>query len=294
MRSRSASDLLVASTNDEAETLPAPQVAHRGMPAAEILPGSQTTSNDEGARGVSEGVSSAVPFALLDTHADAGHLAANSLPSDTAEANQGFWQHQRHRNVASGYQCGPGYRPPYRPTDRQRFHDSGRYVRPGGIGPDAKRNNQPGQSDADAFRGARYGDVVGPCCSMVSLDTGVVTSTLAASTAGLAFLENAVTGSPITNSGVGSGGATAAQVRAALDESGLSVNGSGIKVGVLSDSFNNLGGAAADEAKWCPTIDGFQALKRSCFGRHRRRPGDAANHPRHRARREPRLLHRFQ
>jgi hypothetical protein len=28
----------------------------------------------------------------------------------------------------------------------------------------------------------------------------------------------------------------------------LSVNGSGIKVGVLSDSFNDLGGAAADEA----------------------------------------------
>jgi len=34
----------------------------------------------------------------------------------------------------------------------------------------------------------------------------------------------------------------------ALDESGLSVNGIGIRVGVLSDSFNDLGGAAADEA----------------------------------------------
>ena len=34
----------------------------------------------------------------------------------------------------------------------------------------------------------------------------------------------------------------------ALDDSGLSVNGSGITVGVLSDSFNDLGGAAADEA----------------------------------------------
>ena len=52
---------------------------------------------------------------------------------------------------------------------------------------------------------------------------------------------------PITDSGIGAGGATAAQVQQALDDSGLSVNGSGIKVGVLSDSFNDLGGAAAAE-----------------------------------------------
>ena len=53
---------------------------------------------------------------------------------------------------------------------------------------------------------------------------------------------------PVTESAVGADGATGAQVRAALDDSGLNVNGSGIRVGVLSDSFNNLGGAAADEA----------------------------------------------
>ena len=57
-----------------------------------------------------------------------------------------------------------------------------------------------------------------------------------------------ITNAAITDAGVGSGGATAAQVQQALDESGLSVNGAGIKVGVLSDSFNDLGGAAADEA----------------------------------------------
>ena len=51
-----------------------------------------------------------------------------------------------------------------------------------------------------------------------------------------------------TNSSVASSGATPAQIKQALDESGLSVNGAGIKVGVLSDSFNDLGGAAADEA----------------------------------------------
>jgi Subtilase family len=63
-------------------------------------------------------------------------------------------------------------------------------------------------------------------------------------------LANPASGSidPVANSAIGSGGATAAQVQKALDESGLSVNGSGIKVGVISDSFNNLGGAAADEA----------------------------------------------
>jgi hypothetical protein len=65
-----------------------------------------------------------------------------------------------------------------------------------------------------------------------------------------------------TNSQVGSGGATAAQVQQALDESGLSVNGSGIKVGVLSDSFNDLGGAAADEASGAlPSASHIQVLK---------------------------------
>ena len=69
--------------------------------------------------------------------------------------------------------------------------------------------------------------------------------------ADLASLANPVAGSfgaPITDASIGSNGATAAQVQQALDESGLSVNGSGIRVGVLSDSFNDLGGAAADEA----------------------------------------------
>jgi VCBS repeat-containing protein len=67
----------------------------------------------------------------------------------------------------------------------------------------------------------------------------------------LAWLANPAAGSSgasITNASIGDDGATAAQVQQALDESGLSVNGSGIRVGVLSDSFNDLGGAAADEA----------------------------------------------
>jgi subtilase family serine protease len=51
-----------------------------------------------------------------------------------------------------------------------------------------------------------------------------------------------------TDASVGSHGATAAQVQQALDESGFNANGGGIKVGVLSDSFNDLGGYANDEA----------------------------------------------
>src|SRR5579872_1556378 len=77
----------------------------------------------------------------------------------------------------------------------------------------------------------------------------------------LALLDNPGPGAAVTNSAVGSGGATAAQVQQALDESGLSVNGSGIKVGVLSDSFNDLGGAAADEADGAlPSTSNIQVL----------------------------------
>lgn len=53
---------------------------------------------------------------------------------------------------------------------------------------------------------------------------------------------------PVTQAGVNVTGASATQLLQALDESGLSVNGAGVRVGVLSDSFNDLGRAAADEA----------------------------------------------
>ena len=70
------------------------------------------------------------------------------------------------------------------------------------------------------------------------------------------------TSGAITEAGVGANGATAAQVQQALDESGLNVNGTGIKVGVLSDSFNDLGGAAADEADGAlPSASHIQVLE---------------------------------
>ena len=81
----------------------------------------------------------------------------------------------------------------------------------------------------------------------------------------LASLANAAGGSlgaSITDASISSSGATAGQVQVALDESGLSVNGAGIKVGVLSDSFNDLRGAAADEADGAlPPAADIQVLK---------------------------------
>jgi Subtilase family len=58
-------------------------------------------------------------------------------------------------------------------------------------------------------------------------------------------------GSPAPNAAagaVGPAGATPDQVRQALNATNLSVTGAGFTVGVLSDSFDYLGGAAADEA----------------------------------------------
>jgi hypothetical protein len=54
--------------------------------------------------------------------------------------------------------------------------------------------------------------------------------------------DNAATGT------IGPNGATPAQVRQALNATNLGFTGAGFTVGVLSDSFNNLGGAATDEA----------------------------------------------
>ena len=110
------------------------------------------------------------------------------------------------------------------------------------------------------FVAAPQADVnIGHAGTHVDLDTAALagawtTSGTSNSPSGittLASLDNPPVGffdGPTTNAGIGGNGATAAQVQQALDESGLSVNGSGIKVGVLSDSFNDLGGATADEA----------------------------------------------
>ena len=76
--------------------------------------------------------------------------------------------------------------------------------------------------------------------SLASLGGAAMPGASATGLSGAAMLEGTGT--------VGLGGATAAQVLEAVDDSGLSVTGAGVKVGVLSDSFNDLGGAVADEA----------------------------------------------
>jgi predicted Fe-Mo cluster-binding NifX family protein len=99
----------------------------------------------------------------------------------------------------------------------------------------------------------------GPATLVVSADPA--TSPLAP--IDMAHLAGPAQGSlnPVTSASVGPHGATAAQLLQALDDSGLSVNGSGIKVGVLSDSFNDLGGAAADEADGAlPSASNIQVL----------------------------------
>ena len=95
-------------------------------------------------------------------------------------------------------------------------------------------------------------DAAAPASGGVAVTGGSSAAAAPASVPGdWASLANPPTDSlaaPIADSAIGSSGATAAQVQQALDDSGLNVNGSGIMVGVLSDSFNDLGGAAADEA----------------------------------------------
>jgi hypothetical protein len=50
--------------------------------------------------------------------------------------------------------------------------------------------------------------------------------------------------------GCAAGVTAALQVQQAIDELGLAVNGRGVKVGVLSNSLNNLGGAADAEVTY--------------------------------------------
>src|SRR5262249_28265711 len=61
---------------------------------------------------------------------------------------------------------------------------------------------------------------------------------------------------------VGPDGATPAQVRQAVNGATLPTTGAGIKVGVMSTSFNNLGGAATDEMDGAlPPAANIQVLK---------------------------------
>ena len=86
---------------------------------------------------------------------------------------------------------------------------------------------------------------------LASMAASFAPATIASAPADLASVAHIVAASSevaSTADSIGSGGATAAQLQQALDESGLHVNGAGITVGVISNSFNELGGAPQDEA----------------------------------------------
>jgi hypothetical protein len=69
-------------------------------------------------------------------------------------------------------------------------------------------------------------------------------------------------GATAANGAIGPDGATPAQVRQAVNAATLPTNGAGIKVGVMSTSFNNLGGAATDEMDGAlPPAANVQVLK---------------------------------
>ena len=117
---------------------------------------------------------------------------------------------------------------------------------------------EPWNSYGGAFALPAHADYQVPVAGLASPSQGAPSVAVLASSAAPAEGCSGVT----TDAGFGSGGATAAQVQQALDESGLSVNGAGIKVGVLSDSFNALGGAAADEADGAlPSASNVQVLQ---------------------------------
>ena len=271
MKSRSNVDLQDTAISLNTNFLPAsPDFAtdsggeadpHLEVSAAAILQDLPARVTEDGSASASanagEGPSGASPFALLDTWTEAGHPEMDSAPASIIDTNPGSGSINVIGAAIQETNAGPGLglhiAPPvdsdFTATTDALFAPTASAPAPVvsinlanltpmsfGHGVEAVANNA-GVETASAHP-----------ATQASLDASSDASTPAAGAAGLAYLENSTSGSPVTNTGVGSGGATASQVQAALDESGLSVNGSGIKIGVLSDSFNNLGGAAADEA----------------------------------------------
>jgi hypothetical protein len=86
--------------------------------------------------------------------------------------------------------------------------------------------------------------------SVTSLGTAATSLGAAAASPGVAATSlsaAAAKGTTAARSPIGPDGATPAQVRQAVNAATLPTNGAGITVGVMSSSFNHLGGAAQDE-----------------------------------------------
>jgi hypothetical protein len=245
---------------------------HQETPATSLsdLPDLPATVAEDGSASGSanagEGISAASSFALSGVQAEeTGHPAMDSAPASITESSLGSGSinviAMPIQETSAGLHIAP-------PVDSDFTTDA--LFAPAGSAPTPVASvnlaNLTMPFDGHGVEAVANSSGVETAlvhpASQVGLDTSSGTGTSAAGAAGLAYLENSPGGSPVTNSGVGSGGATASQVQQALDESGLSVNGSGIKVGVLSDSFNDLGGAAADEADGAlPSASNIQILK---------------------------------
>jgi hypothetical protein len=237
---------------------------HRETLATSVSDLQATTSEDGSASDSSNagaGTSAASTFALLDTQTEAGNTGTDFAPASIIDTSPGSGSINvtgaASQETSAGLHIAP-------PVDSDFTTDA--LFAPAASAPTPVAsinlaNLTPvsfghGLETAVGFNGAET--AMAHPAAFASLDV----STPAVGAAGLAYLENSTSGLPVTNSSVGSGGATASQVQQALDESGLSVNGSGIKVGVLSDSFNDLGGAATDEADGAlPSASNIQILK---------------------------------
>ena len=305
MRLRSIFDLLDTPAGFDTKFLPSSHDAGTdsdeeaaNTTAMTILPEMPATVAEDGFANGSEGVSTTASFALLDVSTDQGHQATDPIETSSLDIIRGSGSidviGSPIQETSSGPAIGLHIAPPvdgdFTATTDALFALAASAPTP--IASINLANLTPMSFGHGAEAAIGFGAAeMAAAHPTSSLD--LTPTSGGAISAGLATLEN---GAAITNAGVGTAAATAAQVKEALDESsGLIVNGSGIKVGVLSDSFNDLGGAAADEADGAlPSASNIQILSGPLLGWHRRRPRDDADHPRHRARREPRVLHRRQ
>jgi hypothetical protein len=235
----------------QAADLPAPDLQATDLQVAD----SQVAMSEDGSANLGEDLSPSSSLALLDDQAVAEHSATDSALASITDANLGsgsinligtLIQEINGGTSGAGLHIAPLVDSGFTVTTDALFGPASAPT------PLVSINLAPppfGGHGAEAVIGVDPVEtaIAHPAFHAI-LDASLNAGSPATSTLDLAYLENSGAGSPVTNSAVGSGGATAAQVQEALDESGLSVNGSGIKVGVLSDSFNDLGGAAADEA----------------------------------------------
>ncbi|WP_298258739.1 S8 family serine peptidase [Bradyrhizobium sp.] len=231
-------------------------------PLAVVQDAPAAVANDASTNG-SESSSTAPSFALLDVSTDQGHQAADPIETSFRDMTPGSGSIDVIGSPIQETGAGPNIGLHIAP-----LVDSGFTATEALFGPAASAPTPIASINATSLTPISFGHGAETAVGFAVAETaaaspvshlGVTPTSLGAISAGLAVLDN---GAPVTNADVGTAAATATQVKEALDESSsLIANGSGIKVGVLSDSFNDLGGAAADEADGAlPSASNIQVL----------------------------------